>query len=152
MFREKSMNVYLISIVIFYDKEKILIQDRRDFDTIRFGEEYSFFGGKIKQGETPKQTLKREIKEELNIDLKHFSFFKKYVQKFKEFNAIVERNVFVAPMPDLKKVEAKEGKPFVTTFKESSNLKMMPGDRSILKEIHHFHLDKIYKSKLSKTN
>jgi mutator protein MutT len=130
------METYKISIVLFYDKNNILIQDRKDFSIRRFGEEYGFFGGKIKQEETPEQALKREIKEELNIEIKNFYFFKKYVQKFKKFNAIVERNVFVSPMPNIKNIKVDEGKPFVTQFKESFNLKMMPGDADILKEIY----------------
>jgi len=130
------MKTYKISVVLFYDKNNILIQDRKDFAIRRFGEEYGFFGGKIKQGETPEQALKREIKEELNIEIKNCDFFKKYVQKFKEFNAKVERNVFVAPMPDIKNLKVDEGKPFVIQFEESFNLKMMPGDMDILKEIY----------------
>jgi len=63
-------------------------------------------------------------------------FFKKYVQKFKKFNAIIERNVFIAPMPNIKNLKVDEGKPFITQFKKSFNLKMMPGDIDILKEIY----------------
>ena len=130
------MKIYKISIVLFYDKNNVLVQDRKDFAIRRFGEEYGFFGGKIKKGETPKQALKREIKEELNIEIKNCDFFKKYVQKFKRFNAIIERSVFIAPMPDIETLKVDEGKPFVTQFKESFNLKMMPGDLDILKEIY----------------
>jgi len=99
-------------------------------------EEYGFFGGKIKQGETPEQGLEREIKEELNIEIKNYNFFKKYVQEFKEFNVIIERNVFVAPMPNIENLKVDEGKPFVIQFEESFNLKMMPEDIDILKEIY----------------
>ncbi|MFH1326835.1 MAG: NUDIX domain-containing protein [archaeon] len=135
------MKTYNISVCIFYDKDKVLLQDRKNFNIIRFGEEYGFFGGGIKQGETPAQALKREIKEELNIEIKNYVFFKKYVQKFKEFDAIVERHVFIAPMPNIKNLKVDEGKPFVTQFKESFNLKMMPGDIDILKEIYQSYLD-----------
>lgn len=138
------MKTYKISVAIFYDKNNILLQDRKDFRIIRFGEEYGFFGGGIKEGETPKQALIREISEELNIKIKNYKFFKKYIQKFKEHNAIVERHVFIAPMPDVENLKVDEGKAFVTKFEKSFDLKMMPGDKDILKEIYQsLHSQKI---------
>lgn len=125
-----------ISIVLFYDKDgNILLQDRKDFTTRRFEEEYGFFGGKMEAEETPEEALKREIREELNIDIKDFEFFKKYTQEFEDWGTTIERNVFLAPMPDLKNLKVDEGKPFITNFKEGFMLKMMPGDAQILQEI-----------------
>jgi len=132
------MKKVIISVVIFYDDSNILLQDRRDFRIRIFGEEYGFFGGKTKEGETSEETLKREIKEELNIELKDFDFFYKYVQEFKELDALIERNVFIAPMPDIRDLKIDEGKPFIIKFEESFNLKMMPGDSDILKDIYDF--------------
>ena len=35
-------------------------------------------GGHVEEGETPEEALVREVKEELDIDLKDYSFYKKY--------------------------------------------------------------------------
>jgi len=55
-------------LVIYNDDFKILLQDRKNIKVV--WEDYSFFGGHLESWETPAQTLKREIKEELNIDIK----------------------------------------------------------------------------------
>jgi mutator protein MutT len=133
------METCKISIILFYDKNgNVLIQDRKDFDVKRFGEEYGFFGGKIKKGESPEEALKREIREELNLEVQDYKFFKKYAQEFKEFDKVIERFVFIAPMPDVKNLKVDEGKPFFIQFGESFNLKMMPRDTDILRDICNF--------------
>ena len=38
-------------------------------------------GGKIEEGESEEGTLKRELKEEINLDLQNMTFFKKYFYK-----------------------------------------------------------------------
>ena len=61
-----------VSIILFYDDYgNILLQDRKDIR--KHNEEYGFFGGKIEENETPEEALKREIKEELGIDLEKIS-------------------------------------------------------------------------------
>lgn len=39
---------------------------------------FSFFGGKLEKGESPEEALKREIKEELNIEISGYSFLGEY--------------------------------------------------------------------------
>ena len=45
---------------------------------IPFPQHWDLIGGHIEEGETPDEALVRETKEELDIDLKDFKFFKKY--------------------------------------------------------------------------
>lgn len=66
--------------VIFVDKEhKILLEDRRNIK--KHGEHWSFFGGTKEKGETVKECMIREIKEELDYELDEYKFFLKH--KFK---------------------------------------------------------------------
>jgi len=49
-------------------KDKILVCQRKENDV--FGLKWEFPGGKIKKGETLKQAIKREIREELGIEIR----------------------------------------------------------------------------------
>lgn len=51
---------------IILDKEKVFATQRGYGE---FKDGWEFPGGKIEQGETPRQALKREIKEELDIEI-----------------------------------------------------------------------------------
>ena len=125
-----------VAIILFHNNGTILIQDRKDMS--KHGEEYGFFGGKIEGNENPEQALKRELKEELNIDIKDFKLFKHYSQIIPEINRNVERWVYLSSIPDLKKLKVDEGKLALMKFEDSFNLKMIPGDVELLREIHKF--------------
>ena len=125
-----------VAIILFHNNGNILIQDRKTYS--KHGEEYGFFGGKIEEDETPEQALKRELKEELNIDVKDFKLFKHYNQIIPEINQNVERWIYLSSIPDLKKVKVDEGKLALMKFEDSSNLKMISGDVELLKEIYRY--------------
>jgi len=123
-----------VATILFNTNGTILIQDRKTHS--KHGEEYGFFGGKIEEDETPEQALKRELKEELNINIKDFKLFKHYSQLIPEINRDVERWMYLSPIPDLKKLKVSEGKLALMKFIDSFKLKMIPGDIELLKEIY----------------
>jgi mutator protein MutT len=126
-----------VSIILFYDDEgNVLLQDRKNKS--RFGEEFGFFGGAIEKGETPEQALIREVKEELGIELKKFQFFKKYYKELKNINKSADLHLFLAPMPDLNKVNVQEGKKFLTTINDAINLNILTWDKDVLKEVQKY--------------
>ena len=52
-------------------------------------------GGKVLKGETPEQTLKRELKEELNVELISMKFFRTWeAPHFKDKNKIVKMETY----------------------------------------------------------
>ncbi|MCD6576125.1 MAG: NUDIX domain-containing protein [Nanoarchaeota archaeon] len=130
------MSIRRVALAIFYTKDKkILLQNRENMS--KFGEKWGFFGGRIEEGETPEEALKREIKEELTYDLRDFRFIGK---AFAEVipNHFVEAYIFLSPLDDKQKYfEQKEGSGMkLFTIEEAENLKMMPGiDKEILKVI-----------------
>ena len=121
-----------VSIVIFYDKDKVLIQDRRKIS--KYGEEYGFFGGGIEEGETPEQALKREIKEELSITIDNFKLFKHYNTIIKEVDMEIEYFIYTSKIPDLNSLDVKEGKMVMFDLNKTLKLKMISEDSKILKE------------------
>ena len=68
----------IVSIILENDKGEILLYLRDNNLNIPFPHHWDLFGGQIEEGETPEEALVREVKEELNYDLKEYKFFKKY--------------------------------------------------------------------------
>ena len=67
-------------IILTDSQDRILLQ-HRDNNTSWYPDCWDFFRGQIEKGETPKQTAKREIKEEIGLELTNLRFFKKYYLK-----------------------------------------------------------------------
>lgn len=116
------------------EKGKILLQHRSK-DTERLPDHWAFFGGEIENGETPEKAVKREAKEELDIELKDFKLFKRYV--FKDANR--ESFVFVAKLEhtveQLRK-QQKEGQNLgLFSFEELNGLKIIKNDMIILRDL-----------------
>ncbi|HRY82481.1 MAG TPA: NUDIX domain-containing protein [Candidatus Moranbacteria bacterium] len=68
----------IAAIILENDKGEILLYLRDNKPNIPFPHHWDLFGGYVEEGETPEEALIREVKEELNFDLKEYKFFKKY--------------------------------------------------------------------------
>lgn len=113
-----------VALIIFYDKNnKILLQDRRKISKV--GEEWGFFGGGIEEGETAKETVVRETKEELNYNLEDYELLGNFLMKAsKEFT--VDATVFIAEFPGFDKIEQREGLAMKSfSIKDAKKLKMV---------------------------
>lgn len=68
-----------IAAIIFQnEKGEFLLYLRDDKPTIPFPDHWDLIGGHVEEGETPEQALIREVKEELDLDLKEYEFFRMY--------------------------------------------------------------------------
>ena len=70
-----------------------LLQLRDNKSTISSPGQWSLFGGKIKSGETPQQTMKREIYEELSIQPAEYKYLW-FTDHFSPFERTVIRDWF----------------------------------------------------------
>ncbi|XOB42300.1 MAG: NUDIX hydrolase [Candidatus Nealsonbacteria bacterium] len=70
-------------IILIDNQNKVLLQ-HRDNNTSWYPDHWGIFGGQIEKGETPEQAARREIKEEIGIELADLKFFKKYELKRKK--------------------------------------------------------------------
>ena len=68
----------IAAIIFENDKKEILLYLRDNKPGIPFPGHWDLIGGHIEDGETPEEALVREVKEEMNIELKNYSFFRKY--------------------------------------------------------------------------
>lgn len=65
-------------LLIINKEKQILLQLRDNIDIIPYPNCWSTFGGQIEENETPEDAIIRELKEELNYDLKNPQLFKIY--------------------------------------------------------------------------
>jgi 8-oxo-dGTP diphosphatase len=68
----------IAAIILENPAGEILLMLRDNKPSIPFPDHWDIFGGHLEEGETPEEALVREIKEELDIELKDYSFFRKY--------------------------------------------------------------------------
>ena len=74
----------LVTAALIRDDEKILIAQRGRSQ--KFGRQWEFPGGKLNKGETPEACLRREIREELNLEIQvdeHFCTVHHHYPDFK---------------------------------------------------------------------
>ena len=68
----------IAAIILENDKREFLLALRDNKPGIPFPNHWDLIGGHVEEGETPEEALVREVKEELDIDLIEYSFFRKY--------------------------------------------------------------------------
>ena len=68
----------IAAIILENDKGEFLLALRDNKPGIPFPNHWDLIGGHVEEGEKPEEALVREVKEELDIDLKEFTFYKKY--------------------------------------------------------------------------
>ena len=123
---------------IINSENKYLLQFRGPFWRT-FPNTWCTFGGKIEEGETLTQGLKRELKEELNIIVDENKFHKKYSISFeeKEYNRSGTLNYFSYNITskEIEKIKLFEGNGFGWfTFEEVMKLETTPNLKEALKE------------------
>lgn len=68
----------IAAIILENDNGEFLLYLRDNKPGIPFPDYWDLIGGHVEQGETPEEALVREVKEELDIDLKEYTFYKRY--------------------------------------------------------------------------
>jgi len=66
---EKEIDKFWAGGFLYNPKTNSILLHKRDGNTIYNPNMWAFFGGLAEEGETPKQCLARELKEELDIDI-----------------------------------------------------------------------------------
>jgi len=72
----------LVTAGIFVDGNQVLIAQRKRMD--KFGFRWEFPGGKVSEGESPEEGLKRELYEEFKVDVVVGSFLMESKHDFEE--------------------------------------------------------------------
>lgn len=118
----------------------IIMKDNKIFVTQRgygeFKDWWEFPGGKIEEGETPEECLKREIKEELEADINIDKYLCTVEYDYPNFHLKME--CFICSLIDghLELVEAEDAK-FITKD-QLDNIDFLPADLLVVKELKKF--------------
>ena len=73
---------------LIYQNEKILICQRKEEGDHPL--KWEFPGGKLKDNENNQEALKRELKEELSIEINEMIFFDEYLYEYKKLSKILK--------------------------------------------------------------
>ena len=122
-------------VILISENGSVLLQ-HRDKRNRWNQDSWSEFGGQIEEGEKPEETAKRELAEELGIEVAGLNFFKKYDLQ-REKGTYVQF-VFTAPIShsiQTLKEQQKEGDDLAFfTAEEIENLKTADYTKKILKD------------------
>ena len=80
--------VEVVAAIIYFENQILCVQ-RPENKLSYISEKFEFPGGKIEEGETQKEALKRELVEELNIDAEIKSLFVTVVHQYPDFELIM---------------------------------------------------------------
>jgi len=69
----------IAQIILENDNGEFLLYLRDGKPGIPFPYHWDLIGGHVEEGETPEEALIREVKEEIDFDLKDYTFFKEYL-------------------------------------------------------------------------
>ncbi|MDX9893741.1 MAG: NUDIX hydrolase [Patescibacteria group bacterium] len=126
----------IISILIPFrrdDNKFLVFLQKRSKDAKRLPDFFGFFGGGAENGETPEETLKREMIEEINFLPDGYTYFNKY-----NFPRSI-KSIYYIEVDDgfEKQIEIKEGEygKYFTEEEALSEPKLIEEDKIVLRDL-----------------
>ncbi|WP_394514476.1 (deoxy)nucleoside triphosphate pyrophosphohydrolase [Priestia aryabhattai] len=120
-----------VTAAIIKDENRLLIAKRHSKDPL--GGKWEFPGGKIEPGETPKECLVREIKEELGVEVKIGPFYDENVYSSQDHD--IHLLFYWAEVITGKMIPVVHDDLKWTTIEELVNFDFAPADIPIVKRL-----------------
>ena len=80
-----------VSAILINDRGQVLLQQRDDHPAIRYPGHWALFGGTIEPGESAAEAAAREVREEIDFEMRNFGLFREFAQNNKhEFAYVAE--------------------------------------------------------------
>ena len=122
----------VVAAIIFFNK-KILAAQRKHSENIEISLKYEFPGGKIKKYEKKTLALKRELREELNININYLDFY--FYNTFKYSDIEVKLYFYLCKLESLNiKLNVHESYKFLAV-KELRKVQWLAADYPVIKKL-----------------
>lgn len=128
--RLRETNGQGVSAILLNSHGQVLLQQRDDNPAIRYPAHWSLFGGSIEEGETSATAVAREVKEEINFEMRNFGLFREFVQNNKREFAFAGE--LTAELDELTLSEGQGMKFFHPS--ELKQLQIRPDDKDTLEQ------------------
>ena len=119
-----------VSAILINRRGQVLLQQRDDNPAIRYPGHWSLFGGSIENGESASSAVVREVREEINFEMRNFGLFREFVQNNKREFAFVGE--LTAELNELKLSEGQGMNLFYPS--QLRELLIRPDDNETLRE------------------
>ena len=131
--------------VVNENGEPIIFATQRGYGEFKDG--WEFPGGKIEEGEEPKRALEREIKEELNIDIRADKLFDEVQKEYEEF--VIKLSTYNCTVLDFSEFKLIEHQEFKWMKKESlMTLDWVPTDIPTVERLMNLNKSKKITNKI----
>ena len=120
------------SIIFINDKEQVLLFLRDDIPEIPFPNMWDVPGGHLEPGETPEKCIVREMREEMDLQLKDFKLF-----SVQEFDDRIEYTFWKRKNLDISQITLHEGQRLAWFSKEEiAKTELALGFNQILEDFY----------------
>ena len=124
------MSLEVVAAIIFFEN-KILVTQRKFHKNSAFSYKFEFPGGKVENNEDKITALKRELIEELNLEITSFKHFASYNYSY-DINEI-KLNFFLSKVSELKITLKVHESYKLVTVKQLSQLDWLAADYEVIK-------------------
>ncbi len=131
------MLLEVVAAIIFFEK-KILVTQRKFHKNAAFSYKYEFPGGKVENNEDKLTALKRELLEELSLELTTFKHFISYNYSYDA--KAIKLHFFLSNVKELKLVLKVHESYKLVTVKQLSQLDWLAADYKVIKKLQNKYL------------
>jgi len=131
------MSLEVVAAIIFFEN-KILVTQRKFDKNAAFSYKYEFPGGKVENNEDKIAALRRELMEELNLEISSFKHFVSYSYNY-DINEI-KLNFFLSNVKELKITLKVHQSYRLVTVKQLSQLDWLAADYEVIKMLQSKYL------------
>ena len=131
------MSLEVVAAIIFFDN-KILVTQRKHHKNVAFSYKFEFPGGKVEKHEDRITALRRELLEELNLELTNFKHFTSYNYTYDTDE--IKLHFFLSNVKELKLTLKVHEAYKLVTVKQLSQLDWLAADYEVIKKLQSKYL------------